>query len=62
MRSMYQVPHVPSLSVDTVSLALWGQEDVLVVRVADRGFQGETVNALESFGFVLLVIFPVHPY
>ena len=58
---MFQVGHVPPLPVDTVSLTLWGQEDVLVVRVADRGYQGKAINALESFRFVFLVVFPVHP-
>ena len=62
MYLMFQAGHVPPLPVDTVALALRGQEDIMVVRVADRGYQGKVVYTLKSFCFVFLVIFLVHPY
>ena len=40
-----------------VSLADWGHEDVLMIRVSHRGFQGQTVNAVITH--ILVLILPI---
>ena len=54
---MLWVAHVPPRPLVTVSHASRGHEDILAVRVADRGVQEKAVLAVEAL--VLLLVLPI---